>query len=269
MSDCLARLQIDHAWYSNRRSHEISLLPDPQTEVIFRRFDLWWRYDAGEWTLYSSRAGTAGALLSGLDRALDGGPLRLRVAGDLAHLASVTALPEGARTLPHFTTRAFDIGAGEDAADRILRAISDETAPPATIWLYPSDLAGTSPNTTWRIRFEAARLPWIYYVVNRSRSPLNQPFMRSSEGHVLAGPIEARLPDGDDALRFDTGTQAWTFSQTPAVRMGLFDRFRSPLSDQTTEICLIRSVPLPSPGAMVWDGDGAGQRVGAATTIYL
>lgn len=269
MSDCLVRLQVDHVWYGVRPIAGISLLPDPRTAAALRRFDLWWRYDAGLWALYSDRSGIVSSLMAGLDRALDERPLCLRFVGDLAHLASVTALPDGCRTVPHFSSRSFVAGTGEDAANRTLLPQSDMTVPPATIWLYPDDLTQASPDTTWRIRFDAARMPWMYFVVNRSQKPLNKPFMRTTDGHVLANPVETRLPDGDMALRFDTGAQAWSFSRVPTVGMGLFDRFRSPLSEQTTEICLIKSLPLPAPVATLWSGNGTDRRVGAATTIYL
>lgn len=269
MSECLLRVRIDHTWYGDQPISGITLSPDAQTDAILHRFALWWRYDGAQWSLYSDRVGMRAALLAGLARELDSRPLCIRFVGNLDHLSSITALPPGSRTVPHYSSRAVDAGTGEDAVDLVLKPKSDAAAPPATIWLYPDDVARAVPGTTWCIRLEAARLPWIYFVVNRSQNPLNQPFMRTSDGQVLAGPVETQMPDGDTALRFDTGTQAWAFNRTPTLRLGLFDRFRSPLSGQTTEICLVRSMPLPASGAVRWDGDGPDRRVSAATIIYL
>lgn len=269
MNDCLARLRVSHAWYDTRPITGLALSPDPQTAAILRRFDLWWRYQGSEWTLYSGRTGTAATLLAGLTCALEGGPLKLNFLGNLAHLASITALPDGLRTLPRFTSRIVDAAPDDNATDHILTPQTDDTMPLATVWLYPDDLTRAAPDATWHIRFDAAEMPWIYYVVNRSRGPLNRPFVRASDGSMLTGPVETRLPDGDTALRFDTGGRPLTFSRVPTMRFGLFDQFRSPLSEQTTEICLIRSLPLPAPGSVLHDLEGVGRRISAATTIYL
>lgn len=268
MNHPLVRLQLRHGWYAPHPVAGISLQPDAQSRTLLRRFDLWWRYGAGEWSLYTGRTGTAENLLAGLARALDGAPLCLVFSGDLAHLASITGLPEGRCTLPHFSSRSVDRPA-DGGTDHILRPQTDGMGPLATIWLYADDLGKAGPETCWIIQFEATRLPWIYYVVNRSHSPLHRPFMRASDGRLLAGPVETSLPDGDRALRFDTDGQALTFSRMPTLRLGLFDQFQSPLSDQVTEVCLIRSLPLPDPRSLIWDRRGPDQKVSAATTIYL
>ncbi|OYQ36192.1 hypothetical protein CHU95_05215 [Niveispirillum lacus] len=269
MSDCLLRLLIDHDWYGQHPVTGLALVPNRETEAVLRRFDLWWRQTAGGWTLFSGRGGPAAAILDGLDRALNGRPLCLGFTGDLTHLARVTALPAGATTLPHFTTRALQDRTDAGATGCILSPQSGAGVPMATVWLYPADLALVPAGTTWRICFQAAQVPWAYFVVNRSQNPLHQPFIRTSDGHLLSGPTQTQLPDGENALRFDTGGQPWTFSKTPDRGLGLYDWFRSPLSDQTTEICLIRSLPLPDPGSMLWHGEGPDRRIEAAATVYL
>lgn len=269
MSECLVRLRVTHEWYGNHHMDGVAPYPDPQTAALLRRHDLWTRFDGTEWTLYTGRAGNAATVMAGLARALDGGALRLLFAGDMTHLAAITALPPGLRTLPHFTSRAFDADPVIGPGGRRLTPRSDAAAAPGTIWLFPDDLAQAPPGTTWSIRFKALALPWMFYVVNRGRNQLHQPFVRSSDGRMLDGPVATRLPDGDAALRFDSGDQSLAFSKAPTLRFGLFDRLQSPLSDRVTEVCLIRSLPLPSAGSILWAGDGLDRRIGAAAAVYL
>lgn len=269
MADCLATLRLHHTWYDTHPGADLALVPDPRTAALLRRFGLWGRYANGEWTLHAAQSGDAQSLLAGLGRALEGAPLCLRLAGDLAHLAAVTALPDGLCTLPGYSSRAFETVGNGDGVDHVLTAQTGGSGPLAAVWLFPDDLGRAAPGTTWTIRFEAVALPWTYYLVNRSGAALNQPIMRASDGRVLSGPTPALLPDGDRALRFDTGGQKLPFSRSPSLRLGLFDQFHSPLSDRMTEICLVRSLPLPTPKSLLQEGEGAQRQISAATVVYL
>lgn len=269
MSTCLIRLRLTHEWCDGQPVDGLSLQPDTETASLLRRHDLWSRTEGTDWTLYTGRAGSPTQLLAGLVRNLEGSALRLNFAGDLSRLASITALPSDRRTLPHFSSRCATSVPASGSMIRQLTPQSDMAAPPASIWLYPDDLGQSTPETVWSLRFPALSLPWTFYVVNRSRSPLCEPFVRGSDGGVLDGPVAAMLPDGETALRFDTGDRPLAFRKSPEMSFGLFDRFRSPLSAQTTEICLKRSLPLPAVTSLMWDGAEGGRRIRAAAMVYL
>jgi hypothetical protein len=269
MTTCLVRLRLTHEWCDGQPVEGLSLQPDKETAALLRRHDLWSRMDGTDWTLYAGRAGSPALLLAGLVRNLGDDPLRLNFTGDLPHLASITGLSTGRRTLPHFSSRCVTTDPVGGPMIRSLTPQSDMGAPPASVWLYPEDLAQAAPKTVWCLRFPALALPWTFYVVNRSRSPLHEPFVRGSDGGVLDGPVATLLPDGETALRFDTGDRPLPFRKAPDMSFGLFDRFRSPLSTQTTEICLKRSLPLPAATSLMRDGAEGGGRIRAAAIVYL
>jgi len=77
------------------------------------------------------------------------------------------------------------------------------------------------------------------------------------------------LPDGTSALCFDSGETFLPLQQTPQIRFSLFDRAHSPLSQQANEICLVRNLPTPAPGALEWGGEEKVRHIRATVVVYL
>lgn len=268
MSAPLFRLHISHAWYADGRLSGWALQACAETAATMRRHGLHWHATAGEFALLAP-GDDAAAYLEALKLASNDAPLRFRIMGDVAHFAHITDLPSRLDRMPDFSSRQSSLAQHCGKPARQLLAQSDQADPHGELLLYPSDLARALPETQWHIHFGARALPWTYYIVNRGQSAFTRPVVRGEDGLCLSGPVPTSLPDGEPALRFDSGDLAFPLRQAAATQFGLYDQVHSPLSEQSAEVCLVRRLPTPIAGALAWTGSGNQRRIHATVFVYL
>lgn len=235
MSASLCQLRISHGWYGDGRLPDLSITADAGTRALLHRFGIGLYAQPDGFALLANQNSDGPQVLAALASALGDAPLRLRLSIDPARLAAVTELPAGQCNLPDFSSRQCQHNNAPGCSAHRLRPLMDQTTQ-GQICLYPDDLAAAMPTALWQIQFDARSLPWAYYIVNRSQTALEQPFVRRADGLCLQGPQATRLPDGTSALCFDSGETFLPLQQTPQIRFSLFDRAHSPLSQQANAV---------------------------------
>jgi|GEM_PF-3872408 len=266
----LFQLDIRHDWYADRRLPKLRLEPDGPTRDLFRRYGLRLHADHGRFTLLGPDGAKPDTFLTGLTAALDDRPLRFFMQCDQALLASITELPEGWIGLPGFSNAEPGLAADPQGEILLAPASAQESLHPGEVRLHPSRLKAAGGDAVWVIAFAARQVPWLYYIINRSQTRLQNPQVRGSDdSRLIAAPAPVTLPDGNQALVFHSDAVGLSTGAGSKPRYSLYDRIASPLSQEETEVCLLGDLPTPSPDSLQWNEQTTPRRICAAAYVYL
>lgn len=112
---------------------------------------------------------------------------------------------------------------------------------------------------------------WVYYLVNRSQTKLNNPMICNKERYFFDGPEPVVLSNGEKGLSFNSGERLFPLEQVPTKLFDLVDRLPASMHTefQSVEHCLIQGLPTPNKGQFSVRQKDTNKYVFSEMYIYL
>lgn len=218
MIDQLLCVRLFHSFFSSGKLEDISFVPTAPTALLIERYRLLPRMENGVFSLNTTAPQGAPQLLRYL-LAQDGqARLDFQLMCELSHFSFITeTAPDwfGQMTFSSRTAQA-------DGVNLHLQLASVGEVNPANVLglvsIYLADLLRFGgKDISYVFYFQARKLRWAYCVVNRSRIKLADPGIGNQDGFAFQGPQEVVLPNGEQGLRFHSGTEAFPLQEVPAL----------------------------------------------------
>jgi hypothetical protein len=265
-------LRFLHGYFSSGVLEDWQLVPDAPTRQTIARYGLLPRMMSGVFSL-TACAQEARQFLRYLDGQDNDACLRFYLSCDPARFCFITDLAPD--RLGRFALDSR--GARAAGGDMVLRQDADVPAdgPPdaiAVVSIRVVDLlANDKTGVSYVFQFPARKLAWDYYVINRSGIKLADPVIGNHDGYRFQGPCDARMANGERALRFHSGNDAFVLQQNPTFTVDLIDRIDiSPQADSDpVEHCLIQGLPTPTLQQVNPECAGGGPVLSCSMHVYV
>lgn len=251
----LFQIAFLHDYFADGQLAACRVQPDGATGLVIDRFRLQTRFEQGVFSLLMVWQDDAGALLGYLRHVLELATLRFLLIGDEQEFFQITELPlNWLGQLQLASAGATKTAAGQMQMTPVLMAAPvPKDGAIAVISIALDDLLlAMGQEVRYVVHFQARRVHWLYYLVNRSQMVLKNPAVVGQNGKQFGGPETVVLPGGETALSFSSGEQLFPLRQIPATSFDLVDRMVLPLQSQQQEVehCLIKGLPTPRLGQL-------------------
>lgn len=278
--ELLFQVKLFHPYYASGVFEDCQLIADAGTEYVIARYQLLTRRTQGAFGLYTSSQGGAAGFVKYLLDYSGNAPLRFWLACNSEKFVFITDLPLDWVGLMELSSQS---GVARADGNEINITLTPTMSPKMTgkegligeISIYPSDLlslfATGAKSIGYVAHFQVRALHWIYYVINRSQTRLNDPAVCDRAGVYFDGPIATTLPGGEKALEFNSGKMQFALQQVPAVIFDLVDRTMPSLQSdgQAVENCLMTGLPAPKGDQLGARQGGENPYVFGAMYVYL
>lgn len=256
MNKQLFQIQVLHSYFADGLYQHCKVLADSDTKKLMDRYKLLTRMSNGIFSLYMTCQDSAVAFVNYLNDQLQGEPLRFLLAANQEHFLSITDLPLDWCGQVGLSSKLAIAEKTQSGTQLQLKAewpnstVSQQNVI-GVICIYLDDLLVMGCNSIrYVIEFKARAMHWVYYLVNRSQTKLNNPMICNKERYFFDGPESVVLSNGEKGLSFNSGDRLFPLEQVPTK---LFDLvYWLPASmhteSQPVEHCLIQGLPTPNAG---------------------
>lgn len=277
MIGCLFTVELRHLYFNSSNFDACELRPDAQTYAVMQRHGLMLRKNGAVWGLYSSTVSSQTEIVKYLAQAASIESLSFLLEYPCDTFFSITNLPLDWIGQINFDSRQTHTVTNGSGATTVL-----------TPQYLPRVLKGNhfigqmnfnvaqlyqlgAKDLSFSISFDARRLHWLYYLINRSGLKLADPAIRNQHHEYFEGPEPIVLSNGDAALRFTSGNKTFPLQQAPTNVFDLFNRLKVTFQSegQTIEQCVVKGLPTPEPGQIAVDQSAGQDYVFSAMRVYV
>jgi hypothetical protein len=261
MIELLFQVELRHPYYVNGLFENCQLTADGGTQQVMAQYQLIKRTEQGVFGLYTSFQDSAIGFVAYLCQRMNGLPLRFLLTCSNALFVFISDIPLNWVGQVEMSSKsgnsasANEGGAADEMLINLAPRLSEQSASEnviGTILIYPDDLlnlfAAGKTKIRYVVQFQVRKLHWIYYLINRTQTRLNNPTVCNKKGVCFNGPTPVVLPGAGDALEFNSGARQFALQQVPTEIFDLMDSFTPPLetNGQTVERTLIKGLPTPT-----------------------
>jgi hypothetical protein len=256
MNKQLFQIQLLHGYFADGLYQYCKVLADSDTIKLMDRYKLLTRMRDGIFSVYMTCQDSAVAFVSYLNDQLQGEPLRFLLAANEEQFVSITDVPfdwcgqmgfSSKLTIPENTQSGTPLQLKAELGNR---TVSQQNVI-GVICIYLDDLLVMGCNSIcYVIEFKARAMHWVYYLINRSQTKLNNPMICNKERYFFDGPESVVLSNGEKGLSFNSGDRLFPLEQVPTKLFDLVDRLPASMHAefQPVEHCLIQGLPTPNAG---------------------
>lgn len=291
MSNLLFRIRLLHEYFDDGIFRSVRLQACPETRAFLNRYRINARQDAGFYELNYFGSNAPERFTQSLVDLLAGRPLLFDMLNYDDDFAIKTDLPtywcgqllyDSSRTvvLESESGTKQDIQEGQEEtvelACQLQTRTATQTAIIGQIMIYAKDLLGSRGKMrrpAFIIRMKARQTHWHYYVLNRSQLKVTQLKVINSQGIIFENPKQVTLRNGELALLFSSGKQAFALSETVQDPFNLVDVMPSAPDQsrrQSTNVRpLITGLPIPQTNAVTIEMQDGQPYVYSSMYVYL
>lgn len=256
MNKQLIQIQVSHSYFADGLYQHCKVQPDSDTKKVIDRYKLLTRMSNGIFSVYMTCQESAAAFVNYLNEQLLGEPLKFLLTANEEQFVSITDLPldwcgqvgfSSKLAIPEKTQSGTQL---QLKAELCSRTVSQQNVI-GVISVYLDDLLLMGCNTIrYVIEFKTRAMHWVYYLVNRSQTKLNNPMICNKERYFFDGPEPVVLSNGEKGLSFNSGEKLFPLEQVPSKLFDLVDRLPALMhtESQPVEHCLIQGLPTPNAG---------------------
>lgn len=246
----IAQLYISHGYFQDNAFSGLIIGFSSETQQMADRFGIKLNVENGVAGLFSSSDQQLSDFFIGVETSMrrDYFDIILSVQDDQFY--QITELPYGWTGSILYKSNDTRI----DESNVLNPVYSTETLTDgfAKVRLYFSDIIvqGAPKLSPFVVHFEPKKTQWRYYIINRSAIKLINPQIKSKAGFEFEGPTEAVLPNGDSALLFSSGDNAFTLQEVPSMINQLNDIIPQPIGNGrnvTQTKVIFQGLPNPDP----------------------
>lgn len=277
VSHQLFNIQLLHSYFSDGVFKSCKVIADSDTKKLIDRYRILTRMNEGIFYLYAPFQYVPVDFVQYLDDQLGGEPLRFLLTANEEQFVSITELPlDWLGQVSLNSKSVIQEKAKGHAAFQLKPELSDrKIIQPnviGVISIYLDDLlAMECKDIRYVIEFNARSLHWVYYLINRSQTKLNNPIICSKDRYLFDGPESVVFSNGEKGLSFHSGETPFPLEQVPSKLFDLVDRL--PALDHTefsqVERCLIQGLPTPNEGQFSVKQKDTGKYIFSEMYIYL
>lgn len=253
MSQLILKIRLRHQFFQSQQLEGFSLVATPATAQLLQRYQLFLRQTEDGYDLYS-QASQPEVLLAYLAEQYQGQPLNWNLQGDLNFFYSISDLPadQTARFIFELPAKSCTSPAASatSATQDLLVRMSTATALPDGVLgqlrcEFSQVLQACLTQATYQYEFQARKLHWIYFLINRSQLSLQQARITQQDQVAFTEPELTRLPSGESALKFSALTDFYLFKQRDQPVFDLQVAALSNIEGQRQYQVLLKGLPTP------------------------
>lgn len=235
----LFSVTLEHGYFPAGSVQPFEVVPLADTARLMARYQLRLQCQQGVFCLLAGRADAS--FVHYLGQQARQGELNFWLCCAPALFVAITQLPGDWLGTLRLATQPGSLQLTPVAGER-LPGRSDAVA---LLSLNLEHLLAVGPAPSYQARFEARSLGWDYYLVNRSEVLLQAPAVVGGDGQCFDGPNAVRLPSGEQALHFSSGTRRFAVQQVPTETFDLVDRISPGHGQAEVEHCYLKGLPTP------------------------
>lgn len=277
MNRQLFQIQVLHNYFADGLYQHCKVIADGGTKKVMDRYKLLTRMSDGIFSLYVTCHDNVMAFVKYLDDQLQGEPLRFLLTANEEQFVSITDLPLDWCGQVGFNSKLLVLENTVSGTKFHLKAeLSNRTVSQqnviGVISIYPDDLLVLDcKNIRYAIEFKTRAMHWVYYLINRSQTKLNNPMICNKERYFFEGPESVILSNGEKGLSFNSGERLFPLEQVPSKLFDLVDLLPASMHTefQPVEHCLIQGLPTPNAGQFSVRQKDTNRYVCSEMYIYL
>lgn len=242
------QLELFHSYYDNGRFQEYQLTPNPETFRILQKHKIRIDQKEGQLRLFSDQGST---FLDYMRQTYDDSPLLFNFSTQNAYFYNITDLPFSKSVLFNYSTERAEKDPMAPSGSLLTVDFSKQfsNSKIGSLSINWADISTDKPAEPFRIRFEARKTHWRFYIINRSTKKMIAPKIVSESDIVFQDPVPTRI-NNEESLMFSSGDTTIPFSQQPKHRFDLVDAQADNASLPRT---LISNLPLANVKSFVLD----------------
>lgn len=242
----IAEVSVEHSYYSSSSIIGLKFSLDPDTATVMKRYGIFIRSVKNGFMLYTNSAQSWTDYLDYITKNTGIDQFNINIEAIDPEIYVFTQLPvNGDGTITYSTSNAKNESA--NGFTELIADFSNDASRSSfgKLALVFQDLSGSILNR-YKISYQARSTQWNYYVINRSRRPLNDPYIETKNTIAFNAPVSVELPNGESALLFSSGNQFIPLRNYVDETFNLADKGTNGSSVKTKIIFAGLPNPLPS-----------------------
>ncbi len=276
MSQIISRFRFRHQYFQSLQLEGFTLQASAATVPILRRYELELRHtQAGFSLIYLGDH--AAARLSYLSQQYPELELCWYLYGDLNLFFAISDLPadQCSRFLFELpTTASVDAGAGKpNSLPLVASPISNQNLPDSALAILRCKFGQLQQaylaQLDYDYEFQARKLHWIYYLINRSQISLQQARITRQDKVEFSEPILIQLETGEATLKFSALADFYRLQQSDQAIFDLQVAAVNLAEGQPRYQVLLRGLPTPDPRLLSLRPSPASSVMSSEMYVYI
>lgn len=242
----IAEVRVEHSYYSSTSTIGLKFSLDTNTETVMKRYGIFIRSLKNGFLLYTNSPRPWTDYLAYITKSSGIDQFNINIEATDPEIYVFTKLPMNwAGTIAYSTSNAKN--ESDNGAIVLTPDFSNDSERSSfgKLALVFDDLADSTLNT-YKIVYEAQTTQWNYYVINKSKRALNEPYIETKNTIAFNSPVSVELPNGESALLFSSGSQFIPLHNYVDESFSLADKGTNGNSTKTKIIFAGLPNPLPS-----------------------